>query len=111
MFLVVLAREVECLCDIGAGKCFKECLADLRRGERRRRCEIVCDRKTVVVLGQFGEGQRVENLVREGRDERRLGKELDCSLSHHILVSLRVSLGCHRNLLGSRVDPCAKDLQ
>lgn len=87
MFFVILAREVECLCDVRASERFKESRADFGGGERRRRSEVVCNRQTVVMLGQFGEGQRVENFVREGRNERWLRKEFDCPLKYHTLVS------------------------
>lgn len=69
MSFIILACKVECLGNVGASECFKERRADLGAGEWRCRSQVVCDRKTVVMLGQLGEGQRVQNLIREGRNE------------------------------------------
>lgn len=79
--IVVLAREVECLRDVGSGECVEESFADLCACKRRGRSEVVCDSEAVIMLGKFCEGENVEDLVRECRNERGFSKILDGSLS------------------------------
>jgi hypothetical protein len=81
--LVILAAEVECLGDVGAGQRLEECFANFRAREWRCRRKVVCDCKTVVVPWELSKCQGIENLIWEGRDERGLGEELDCALIRH----------------------------
>jgi aminopeptidase-like protein len=84
--IVVLAREVECLSYVGAGECIEESSADLRACKRRSRSEVVCDCEAVIMLGKLCKGKNIENLIREGRDERGFSKVFDCSLLCHVIV-------------------------
>lgn len=67
--IVVLAREVESLRDIGSCECVEESLADLCTCKRRGCSEVVCDCEAVIMLGKFREGEDVEDLIREGGNE------------------------------------------
>lgn len=67
--IVVLAREVECLREVGSGECVEESFADLCACKRRGRSEVVCDCEAVIMFGKFRESEDVEDLIREGRNQ------------------------------------------
>lgn len=86
--VVVLAREEECLGDIGSGECVEESFADLCACKRRSRSEVVCDCEAVIMLGKLCEGKNVKDLIRECRNERGFSKKLYCSLLYVIVRRL-----------------------
>lgn len=84
--VIVLAREVERLGDVGSAEGFKESPANLVACERGGHCEVVCDCEAVVVTGELSESQGVEDFIREGRDERGFSEVLKCSLIKSVIA-------------------------
>lgn len=78
--LVILAGEEECFCHIRPAESLVEGSLDLLCCQRRSGSEVIGNRKTVIVFRKLRQCQDVEDLIREGRNERWFGEVLDRAL-------------------------------